>query len=121
VSKEKKGAKSAKKASKEEAVEKGVLGVTLPSLEEVKDFIRTVKVVTPSVLSERFKLRVSVAKDLLSKLASEGLLKPVVGVNRIRVYMPLVEAAPSASAKQEPTAAKPAKAKKAKASKQSSA
>jgi ribosomal protein S25 len=42
---------------KGEEVEKGVLGVVPPSLDEVRDFLKGVRYVTPSLLAERFKLR----------------------------------------------------------------
>ncbi|MCS7110049.1 MAG: 40S ribosomal protein S25 [Candidatus Caldarchaeum sp.] len=96
---------------KEEAVERGVLGVVSPSMDDVKEYVRTAKVLTPSTLAERFKVRVSVAKAVLKELVAKGYVKEVVGTNRIRVYAPLLAAAPS-----EPKAvqaeAKPKKAKK---------
>ncbi|MEM4353080.1 MAG: hypothetical protein QXV68_05635, partial [Candidatus Caldarchaeum sp.] len=44
---------------KEESVEKGVLGVAVPSDEDVKGALAGLKVVTPSILAERLKVRVS--------------------------------------------------------------
>ncbi|MCS6769824.1 MAG: 40S ribosomal protein S25 [Candidatus Caldarchaeum sp.] len=97
---------------KEEVVEKGVLKVVVPSDEEVRSALAGLKVVTPAVFAERLKVRVSVAKALLRTLVSNGLLREVVGVNRIRVYEPVSKTStPTASA---PAAAeeKPKKARK---------
>jgi len=99
---------------KGEEVEKGVLGVVPPSLDEVRDFLKGVRYVTPSLLAERFKLRVSVAKDVLADLVSKGFVKEVVGVNRIRIYQPLTSGAPTQekAAAPAPEEKKPKKAKK---------
>ncbi|MEM1946041.1 MAG: hypothetical protein QW614_00505 [Candidatus Caldarchaeum sp.] len=114
MSEEKKKRPEKKKApEKEEAVQKGVLGVATPSMDEVSDFLRGVRVVTPSMFAERFRTRVSVAKSFLRELVGKGILREVVGVNRIRVYEPLLKAqAPAASAKTAEPEAKPKKAKK---------
>jgi small subunit ribosomal protein S25e len=101
---------------KGEEVEKGVLGVVPPSLDEVRDFLKGVRYVTPSLLAERFKLRVSVAKDVLADLVSKGFVKEVVGVNRIRIYQPLT----SGTLTQEKAAAPAPEEKKPKKAKKSS-
>ena len=104
---------------KGEEVEKGVLGVIPPSLDEVKDFLKGIRYVTPSMLAERFKVRVSVAKDVLGELLSKGLVKEVVGVNRIRVYQPLTVGSP-VKEKAEAPAPEEKRPKKTKSSKQTS-
>jgi small subunit ribosomal protein S25e len=101
---------------KGEEVEKGVLGVVPPSLDEVRDFLKGVRYVTPSLLAERFKLRVSVAKDVLADLVSKGFVKEIVGVNRIRIYQPLT----SGALTQEKAAAPAPEEKKPKKTKKSS-
>uniref|UniRef100_A0AC34QJB2 40S ribosomal protein S25 n=1 Tax=Panagrolaimus sp. JU765 TaxID=591449 RepID=A0AC34QJB2_9BILA len=40
--------------------------------------IISVKLITPSVVSERFKIRASLAKQALRQLHASGLIKPVV-------------------------------------------
>lgn len=98
---------------KEEVVEKGVLKVVVPSDEEVRSALAGLKVVTPAVFAERLKVRVSVAKALLRTLVSNGLLREVVGVNRIRIYEPVSKAStPTASAQVAEAEEKPKKAKK---------
>ncbi|MCS6785060.1 MAG: 40S ribosomal protein S25 [Candidatus Caldarchaeum sp.] len=96
---------------KEEAVERGVLGVVGPSMDDVKEYVKTVKVLTPSSLAERFKVRVSVAKAVLKELAAKGIVKEVIGTNRIRIYAPLSAPAPTEQ-KTVQIEAKPKKAKK---------
>ncbi|MEM1943005.1 MAG: hypothetical protein QXO30_07970 [Candidatus Caldarchaeum sp.] len=105
--------KKAAEKKKEESVEKGVLGVAVPSDEDVKGALAGLKVVTPSILAERLKVRVSIAKALLKQFVSRGLVREVVGVNRIRIYEPLLKtaAAPTPQASTE-AEAKPKKAKK---------
>jgi small subunit ribosomal protein S25e len=115
VSEKKKPDKRRKEPQKKgEEVEKGVLGVVPPSLDEVRDFLKGVRYVTPSLLAERFKLRVSVAKDVLADLVSKGFVKEVVGVNRIRIYQPLTSGATTQekAAAPAPEEKKPKKAKK---------
>ncbi len=96
---------------KGEAVEKGILGVSPPSMDEIKDFLKGVKVITPSAFAERFKVRVSVAKYFLRDLALKGLLREVVGTNRIRIYEPLVAVQAPIAQKAGEAEAKPKRAK----------
>ncbi|BAJ51502.1 small subunit ribosomal protein S25e [Candidatus Caldarchaeum subterraneum] len=108
----KKGGKEKKAPEKkEEVVERGVMGVAAPSLEEVREYVKGVKVLTPASIAERFKVRLSVAKALLRDLVSKGLVKEVVGSNRLRVYAPLIQTT-TAEAKAAATEEKPAKAKR---------
>ncbi|MEM4495470.1 MAG: eS25 family ribosomal protein [Candidatus Caldarchaeum sp.] len=108
----KKGGKEKKtQERKEEAVERGVMGVASPSLEEVGEYVKSVRVLTPSAVAERFRVRLSVAKAILRELVSKGWVKEVVGSNRVRVYAPLVQTSAS-EAKTVETVEKPAKAKK---------
>ncbi len=114
------------KAAKKEVREKTIRGIELPPLKEVEAFLKSLSYVTPSMLAEKFKIRVSVAKDLLAQFASQGLLRLVDGTNRFRIYAVTGGKAAtglqvsSASAKveeQEVEAAVPAKGKKSKAKK----
>ncbi|MEN3048619.1 MAG: hypothetical protein ABDH63_07585 [Candidatus Caldarchaeales archaeon] len=74
------------KAKKEQVREKVVRGIEAPAAKELGEFLKSLSYVTPSMLAERFRLRLSVAKDLLSEMASKGLLRLVSGTNRFRVY-----------------------------------
>jgi|UniRef100_A0A914QLN9 small subunit ribosomal protein S25e len=48
--------------------------------------IISVKLITPSVVSERFKIRASLAKQALRQLQANGLIKPVVTHSKQVVY-----------------------------------
>ncbi|GBC69231.1 hypothetical protein HRbin01_00927 [archaeon HR01] len=96
-----------KPASKEVSTEKSVLGLSPPDGEEILSFLKGVKYVTPYSLAERFGVRLSIAKQTLKELASKGLIKQVVGGNRIRIYQTIATVQP-VKGEGEP---KPAKAK----------
>ncbi|MDJ0274747.1 MAG: hypothetical protein QXO17_06745 [Nitrososphaerota archaeon] len=74
------------KAAKKEVREKTIRGIDLPPMKEIEAYLKTQSYVTPSMLAEKFKVRLSVAKDVLSQLASQGLLRLVDGTNRLRIY-----------------------------------
>jgi ribosomal protein S25 len=98
-----------KPAAKEASPEKSVLGVTLPDGGEVLTFLKGVKYITPYTLSERFGVRLSIAKQALKDLASKGLIKQVVGSNRVRIYQTITAPQPVKSdigPKPKPTKAK---------------
>ncbi len=114
------------KAAKKEVREKTIRGVELPPMKEVEAYLRSLSYVTPSMLAEKFRIRLSVAKDLLSQLASQGALRLVDGTNRFRIYAVTGGKAPtglqvsSSSAQvgeQEAEAVATAKGKKSKAKK----
>ncbi|MBS7613881.1 40S ribosomal protein S25 [Candidatus Bathyarchaeota archaeon] len=48
--------------------------------------VSTMKVITPFEVSSKFKVKISVAKDILEELWRKGYITPVSGNNRIRVY-----------------------------------
>ena len=48
--------------------------------------IISVKLITPSVVSERFKIRASLAQQALRQLVDSGLIKPVVSHSKQTVY-----------------------------------
>lgn len=94
---------------KEAAPEKSILGLTLPDGVELVSFVRGSKYVTPFLLAEKFGVRLSIAKKALAELAARGVVRQVVGSNRLRIYQP---AAPTPSQKQEEVQkVKPAKAR----------
>jgi len=110
LSSSKKTGQTGKKAPerKEAPPEKKVLGLSLPDGGELISFVRGSKYVTPYLLSERFGVRLSLAKKALTELAARGVVRQVVGSNRIRIYQPLVQTTPQ---KQEEAPAKPVRAK----------
>jgi ribosomal protein S25 len=76
---------------KAKASEKRVLGIIPPDIREAEGFVRTQHYVTPAVLAERFGIRLSVAKRLLTALAERGSLRHVEGVTGLKLYNPTGE------------------------------
>ncbi len=48
--------------------------------------VSTMKVITPFEVASKFKVKISVAKDILEELWRKGYITPVSGNNRIRVF-----------------------------------
>ncbi len=48
--------------------------------------VSTMKVITPFEVASKFKVKISVAKDILEELWKKGYVTPVSGNNRIRVF-----------------------------------
>ena len=84
--------------------EKSVLGLSVPNMEEVVSYVKSLKYVTPYVLAEKFGFRISLAKKLLSDFVSQGLLKVVAGDNRLRIYAPIVESSSTAGTQEAQSA-----------------
>lgn len=80
---------SKKKWTKEpKAVEKEIRKVVLD--EELKstmeEEIPKMKLVTPSIISAKYKIRVSTAKEVIRDLEHKGKLKPVEQNRRLKIY-----------------------------------
>ncbi len=90
--------KPAKKDSgKSKGPEKRIGSIIPPSLSEIEAFVRTQQYITPYVLSERYGLRLSIAKDLLTTLARKGIINLVTGTNRVRIYAPVAPQVPASA------------------------
>ncbi len=87
---EKKQRKTQQKPSekKESAPQKYIGSIALPDERDVVNYIKSMKYATPYLISEKYGIRLSVAKNLLNSLASKGLLVPIVGDNRLRIFAP---------------------------------
>lgn len=48
--------------------------------------VSTMKVITPFEVASKFKVKLSIAKDILEELWRKGYITPVSGNNRIRVF-----------------------------------
>lgn len=44
------------------------------------------KVITPSIISDRFRVNASLARRAIKELAAKGLIKKVADHNRISIY-----------------------------------
>jgi ribosomal protein S25 len=90
--------------------EKLVSDVIPPSIEELIEFARTQKYLTPFVVSEKFGIRLSIAKQVLNRLAEMRLVKLVSGNSKLRIFTPIevvTETAKSSEEqKEKPTAPK---------------
>ncbi|PUA33793.1 MAG: hypothetical protein B9J98_02315 [Candidatus Terraquivivens tikiterensis] len=105
------------KAEKKESVQEKYAGsIDLPDERDVVNYIRSMKYATPYLLSEKYGIRLSVAKSLLNSLASKGLIVPIVGDNRLRIFAPVQAAEPTktpeAAKAPGPAEAKPKQKKK---------
>lgn len=90
--------------------EKPVSDVVSPSIEELIEFARTQKYLTPFVISEKFGIRLSIAKQALNSLAEMRLVRLVSGNSKLRIFTPIeVVTEPAKSSeerKEKPTAPK---------------
>lgn len=78
-----------KQREKPSSSEKHVGEIIPPSLNEVEAFVKTQPYLTPYVLSEKFGIRLSIAKSLLSSLAQRKVIRLVQGNSRLRIYAPI--------------------------------
>merc|ERR1711900_38434 len=54
--------------------------------EKLLDEVPTYKLITPSVVSERLKVRVSLARAALTELKKKGIIIQIVGHNAQQIY-----------------------------------
>lgn len=85
---EKKLSKS-KEEEKQQMREKMSSGVIPPNIDEVVSFIKTQKYLTPTVVAEKFGTRLSIAKQVLNRLAEMKLVKLVAGDSDFKIYAPV--------------------------------
>lgn len=69
--------------------EKTVSDVILPSIEELAEFARTQKYLTPFIISEKFGIKLSIAKQALNRLAEMKLVRLVSGNSKLRIFAPV--------------------------------
>lgn len=88
-------------SSGSEVREKLVASVIPPPLEEVLEFVKTQSYLTPNLLAEKFGIRISIAKNVLSKLAERKYVRLVCGDRRLKIYEPIKEALAEIKLKKE--------------------
>lgn len=77
------------KAQQKQAVkESRQYSISEPPTSEVVSFVSGQKYVTPYILAEKFGIKLSVARGIISNLSKQGVLKEVVGDSMLRVYTP---------------------------------
>ncbi|RLG08962.1 MAG: hypothetical protein DRN65_00240 [Thaumarchaeota archaeon] len=99
---EKRTARQAAAGRGGEAREKVVSSVIPPPMEEVLEFIKTQPYLTPFILAEKFGIRISIAKQVLSSLAEKKYIRLVQGDSRLKIYEPIKEALVSEKAEEKP-------------------
>lgn len=87
VVKEKKEVKKEKPSEKARVTDVSTKGlfIDMDGDRLVKE-VSTMKVITPFEVASKFKVKISVAKDILEELWKKGYITPVSGNNRIRVF-----------------------------------
>lgn len=78
-----------KEVAKAKGPEKRIGSIVAPPISELEAFVRTQPYITPYVLSEKYGIRLSIAKDLLNTLNKKGIVNLITGTNRIRIYAPV--------------------------------
>lgn len=87
---EKKVAKTKEEETKQpQRREKTVGDVFLPSIEELVEFVKTQKYLTPFIISEKFGIKLSIAKQALNRLAEMKLVRLVSGNSKLRIFTPV--------------------------------
>lgn len=99
--------KKAKPRGEEAAMERKLGGVVPPSLNEVREFVKGQRYVTPVVLAEGFGLKVGVARRLLRELEQQRVVSLVLGDSRMRIYVPTENLVKEAGKLSQPVAARP--------------
>jgi len=77
-----------KKTAKTKLPEKKVGGIEIPRIENKKlvSELSEMKAVTPYTIASKYNIRQSVAKNLIRELESQGVISPVSGNSRLRIY-----------------------------------
>jgi len=70
------------------AYEKRIGGIDIPKVsnEKLINELKEAKAVTPYTLASKYNLRMSVAKRILRELVKQGIVQPITGNSRLRVY-----------------------------------
>jgi len=76
------------KKTQTKAYEKRIGGINLPNVsnESLINELKEAKAVTPYTLASKYNLRMSVAKRILGELVKQGIVQPITGNSRLRVY-----------------------------------
>ena len=57
-------------------------------LNTIKAEVPKMKMITPSIISQKYNLRISLVKDILKELIEQKLIKQVITTNRLKVFIP---------------------------------
>lgn len=84
-------AKDAKKKEKAgPPKEKKLVGIMTPDIKDSKVIseVKKMNVLTPYVISTRYGIRISAAKDFLEQLEANGAIQLVSGSHNLKIYKP---------------------------------
>jgi|GEM_PF-863510 len=85
---------SKKKWTKEpKAVEKQIRNIIVSSelKSSIEEEIPKMKIITPTIISGKYNIRVSVANEIIKDLEKRGKIKLVEGNPRIKIYQPVLK------------------------------
>lgn len=85
---------SKKKWTKEpKAVEKQVRNIMVSSelKSSIEEEVPKMKIITPTIISGKYNIRVSVANEIIKDLEKRGKIKLVEGNPRIKIYQPVLK------------------------------
>lgn len=85
---------SKKKWTKEpKAVEKQVRNIIVSSelKSSIEEEVPKMKIITPTIISGKYNIRVSVANEIIKDLEKRGKIKLVEGNPRIKIYQPVLK------------------------------
>ncbi|MCS7125320.1 MAG: hypothetical protein NZ929_00175 [Aigarchaeota archaeon] len=90
-----------KEEGEKQTREKFVSDIAMPSIDELVEFARTQKYLTPYVIAEKFGVKLSIAKQALNKLVEMKSVKLVSGNSKLKIFTPLEVVAVAEKAKEE--------------------
>jgi ribosomal protein S25 len=71
--------------SRHEAVRRDLV-ISEEQKQEMEKEIPTMRVITPSAIAQKYGVRVSIAKAVLTELESKGLIRQVISEGKFRLY-----------------------------------
>ncbi|MFX0169302.1 MAG: hypothetical protein ACFE89_08125 [Candidatus Hodarchaeota archaeon] len=73
------------KTSRHEAIRRELI-ISEEQKQEMEKEIPTMRVITPSAIAQKYGVRVSIAKAVLTELESKGLIRQVASEGKFRLY-----------------------------------
>lgn len=99
---EKRLMKEKKEGEGEKQIKEKIAGdISMPPMEELLEFARSQKYLTPSVIAEKFGIKLSIARQALSRLLEARAIRLVSGNSKLRIYAPVEMVAAAVAEKPE--------------------
>lgn len=80
-----KGEKKEETKSRHETVKRELV-ISEEQKQEMEKEIPTMRVITPSAIAQKYGVRVSIAKAVLTELESKGLIRKVISEGKFKLY-----------------------------------